>query len=88
MTVTNPRAIPIGRITDELDSEDALSAVSLALQELCVAQALVMIHGQSHGAEVYKMHGGHVRFNEKGEPVILWCDELAARLRERDREAG
>jgi hypothetical protein len=42
----------------------------MALEELGVAQALVMMHGREHGAEVYAAHGGRVRFDDDGEPVV------------------
>lgn len=47
-----------------------IDLVAVALLELGVAHALTMIHGRERGAEVYAAHGGHVRFDDDGEPVI------------------
>jgi hypothetical protein len=47
-----------------------IALVAMALEELGVAQALVMMHGRDRGAEVYAAHGSCVRFDDDGEPVV------------------
>ena len=54
----------------DLPPERKIELTARAITELGVAQALVMIHGPEHGVEVYAMHGGCVRFDAEGEPVM------------------
>jgi hypothetical protein len=63
--------IRIGDIArSDLTADQKIALTAMVVEELGVAQALVMIHGQKHGAEVYALHGGHVRFGDDGEPVV------------------
>lgn len=55
------------RIAD-VHSPDLLA---VAMEELAVAQALVIVHGQERGARRYAEIGGRVRFDRDGEPGIL-----------------
>lgn len=48
----------------------ALDATVLALQELAVAQALVMVHGPRRGPERYYQLGGCIRFDTRGNPYV------------------
>ena len=66
------RPILISRLTDELSGEELIAAVAMAIEELGVAWALVMIHGQKRGARRYAEAGGHVRFTDLGEPMLMW----------------
>lgn len=54
--------------------EAGLLALAGALEQLAIAQALVMLHGQAEGARRYAASGGCVRFDEQGEP--LWPLEV------------
>jgi hypothetical protein len=54
----------------DLSADQKIALTAMALEELGVAQGLVLIHGREHGARVYAQHGGQVRFDSEGEPVI------------------
>jgi hypothetical protein len=70
---TTVRAIRIADLSDELRGEELLSAVAMAMEELCLVQALILIHGHERGVERYVEAGGHVRFDDEREPVLLWA---------------
>lgn len=59
------------RIADLSGDPDCIELLAVALEELGVARALVMMHGQERGARRYVEAGGRVRFDDDGEPVIL-----------------
>lgn len=65
------RPILIKDIPKKLRGEEALAATVMAFEELAIAEGLRVIHGDRWGL-VYKMHGGHVRFDDDGEPVLMW----------------
>lgn len=71
------QVIKIDEIFDKLPTNEAVCAMTLAFEELPIAQALVIIHGKEQAAKRYKEMGGHVRYNEKGEPVVLWKSSWA-----------
>jgi hypothetical protein len=73
------RAIPIKDIAKELSGEEALAAAAMAMEEVALAEALAIIHGKARAAELYVERGGHVRFDENGEPVLLWKAAFAQR---------
>jgi hypothetical protein len=77
--VTEVRVIPMSELLDQLSPDDALTAVAVALEELALMEALTMIHGRARAAQVYVERGGHVRFDDNGEPVLLWTEGLASR---------
>jgi hypothetical protein len=52
-----------------LTADQMLRAIEMAITELALAQALWMIHG-SRWPEVYKARGGHIRFDDAGEPCV------------------
>ena len=66
------RPILISRLTDELSGEELIAAVALLIKEEAIARALVLVHGEKRGAERYAEVGGHVRFTELGEPILMW----------------
>jgi len=55
----------------EATADQMLRITEVAFEELAIAQALVMMHGQERGARRYAELGGHVRFDEAGEPVVF-----------------
>lgn len=44
--------------------------VAMLMEELAVAEALTLIHGRDGGYRRYYEAGGHVRFDEDGEPYL------------------
>lgn len=74
--MTDVRPIRLRDLMDELPYEDALGVTIRALEEVCIAEALAMIHGKARGAILYAERGGHVRFDDDGEPVWLWTGEV------------
>jgi hypothetical protein len=60
------------RLSDltSLPAVDCLDLVATALEELAIAQALALIHGQERGFSRYIEAGGHVRFDAEGDPII------------------
>lgn len=70
------RAIRLTDLGEELHGEELLAATAMALEELCIAQALAIIHGRDRAAQMYVERGGHVRFNKENEPVLLWRREF------------
>jgi hypothetical protein len=76
MTVDQIRPIKLNKVTDELSAMDALTAVAIAMEEVAMAEALVIIHGKERAARLYIERGGHIRFDSDGDPVILWSDSL------------
>lgn len=52
-----------------LNADQMLAAIEMATIELGIAMALSMIHGD-RWPEVYKAHGGHIRFDASGEPCV------------------
>lgn len=67
------RPILISHLADELAGEELIAAVAMLIQEEAIARALVLIHGPERGAQRYAEVGGHVRFTELGEPVLMWA---------------
>lgn len=65
------RVIPVSRLTIELSPTDAVLALAVLMQELALAEALVIIHGPERGARRYIEAGGHIRF-DGDEVVLLW----------------
>jgi hypothetical protein len=59
--------------TSGLPADEKIAVLAMAMTELALAQALIGMHGQVRGARDYIDHGGHVRFDDDGEPVVLWC---------------
>lgn len=55
---------------DDLDAEAKITLMAMALEELGIAQSLVMVHGTVGGLERYKAAGGHVRIDPQGSAVI------------------
>jgi hypothetical protein len=47
-----------------------IELVAMSMEELAVAQALVMIHGPGRGLARYAEIGGHVSVDADGAPVI------------------
>jgi hypothetical protein len=70
------RPIRLSDLVTELPPDDAFTAVAVAMEELALAQALVIIHGKERAARLYLERGGHIRFDADGEPVILWSERL------------
>lgn len=60
-------------ISNIAQEPNAVELLARAMEELCIAQSLVMIHGAERGAAKYKEHGGSVRFTDTGEPMI-WTE--------------
>lgn len=52
-----------------LTADQILDAITMALTELGIAQGLVVIHGD-RAARVYAEHGGHIRFDDDGDPCV------------------
>jgi hypothetical protein len=76
MTETEVRAIRLTAIAEEIDADAAVVATAMALEDLAIVTALVMIHGKEHGYQKYIDTGGRMRFDEEGELVILWSEDL------------
>jgi len=53
-----------------LTADDKLRLLAGLLIELGTAMMLNMFHGEAHGAELYKLHGGVVRYDNDGEPYV------------------
>jgi hypothetical protein len=53
-----------------LTAEQMIDAVVLALTELGIAEALVMVHGRERGLRRYFEVGGHLRFTPWGDPYV------------------
>ena len=53
-----------------LAADQVAELVAVAITELGIAEALVMMHGRVRGTQLYVAHGGHVRFDEDGEPCL------------------
>jgi hypothetical protein len=70
------RPIRLRDLISELSPTPGADVVIRCLEELCIAEALVIIHGEARGAQLYIAHGGHVRFDAQGEPVWLWTGEV------------
>jgi hypothetical protein len=49
---------------------DAPRLLAIAIEELALAQALVLIHGREGGARRYLESGAQVLFDDDGEPII------------------
>jgi hypothetical protein len=64
------RIADIGDRALMLTTDQRIQLLAVALTELAVYQALVMVHGSEHGARRFAEAGGHVRFRDDGEPVI------------------
>lgn len=62
---------PTIRAWREASAEQKLAITTIALEELCMAQALVMIHGTQRAGQRYVEVGGHVRFDDLGNPVVF-----------------
>lgn len=73
------RIVRIADIVEQLPADEVIAALAMAMEELAIAQALVIVHGQEHGARRYVEAGGHVRFDAEGEPCLLWRSEYAER---------
>lgn len=59
------------RITDIPErAQDPIDLIAVALEELAICEALVLIHGPERGVARYHEAGGHVRKDEQGEVVI------------------
>ena len=78
--MTEIRPIRVDKITDELDYPDVITAMAIALEEVCIAEALVLIHGPENGAAKYVQLGGRMRSDTDGAPVLLWFDGMESRL--------
>jgi hypothetical protein len=70
------RPIKLNQLQNELSALDSLTAVAIAMEEVALAEALVIIHGKERAARLYIERGGHIRFDSDGDPVILWSDSL------------
>jgi len=66
------RWIPVGDIASVpgLAPEQRVALLAAALEELAVAEALIMIHGPVRGLTRYAELGGHVRVDPRGSAVI------------------
>jgi hypothetical protein len=53
-----------------LSAEQMIDATVIALQELGIAEALVMVHGPERGLRRYFEAGGHMRFTSWGDPYV------------------
>jgi hypothetical protein len=72
--VSKPRKpVRIVNIASEpgLKPKERIELLALAMQELALMQSLVIIHGPDRAAALYIQRGGHIRFDDFGEPVIL-----------------
>jgi hypothetical protein len=58
------------RIANLSSRPDWAELLATAMEELAMAQALVLIDGEQGGAKRYVQAGGRVRFDADGEPVI------------------
>jgi hypothetical protein len=54
----------------ELTANEQFAAVTLLLQELTTCRELQQIYGRLGGYLQYIEAGGHVAFNEAGQPII------------------
>lgn len=70
MTGTEPANGRWVRISDLARESEWAELLATAIQELAIAQTLVMMHGSHRGLERYISAGGRVRSDENGEPVI------------------
>jgi len=57
-----------------LTTDERVDCVAMALQELALAEALRIVHGRENAARRYADLGGHVRFDDEGEPVLVLED--------------
>lgn len=53
-----------------LTAGQVAALLTVAITELGIAEALVMMHGQARGTQLYVAHGGHVRFDDADEPCL------------------
>jgi hypothetical protein len=65
------RQIPIKDITVHLHGEELTEALAALVIDLAMALSLELIHGH-RWPQVYAEHGGMVRQNADGDPVMLW----------------
>jgi hypothetical protein len=72
--------IPVGEIMDRLPFPENIDAMAIALEEVCIAHAMVVIHGREHGPAKYIDLGGRMRSDDNGYPVLLWNPEMKSRL--------
>lgn len=69
------------RLADISSRPDPAELLAAAMQELALASALVLIHGEQRGAQRYLEAGGRVRFDDEGEPVIWEVEDPRQRRR-------
>jgi hypothetical protein len=62
------------RIANLSSRPERVELLATAMEELALAQALVLVHGEQRGAKRYIEAGGRVRFDDFGEPVI-WAND-------------
>jgi hypothetical protein len=53
-----------------LSAEQMIESAVFALQELGIAEALVMVHGPERGLRRYFEVGGRMRFTSWGDPYV------------------
>jgi hypothetical protein len=73
--VTAPRKIimyvqPKALTQMGLTADQMIESAAIALQELGIAEALVMVHGPDRGLRRYFEAGGHMRFTSWGDPYV------------------
>lgn len=74
------KLIPVTELADRLDTDDAVTALAIAFEELCIAWAMVLIHGPDRGALRYLEMGGRIRSLPDGSPALLWFDGITTRF--------
>lgn len=62
--------------TDQLNSDQRITMAAIALEETAVMEALVLIHGKERGYDRYLGVGGHIVFDDDGEPAFVWRDRI------------
>jgi hypothetical protein len=67
------KPVRIANITSEpgLKTAERIKLLAMAMEELALMQSLIIIHGEQRAAARYIEAGGHIRFDDFGEPVIL-----------------
>lgn len=59
--------------------DEATAALAIAMEELAVAESFVMIHGRERAADRYIAQGGVIRFDQDGNPGLMWSRSMLGR---------
>lgn len=76
------RPIKIHKIGEDPDltTDEKFEAVSIAMSEWAICQALVIVNGRHHGWRKYYELGGCVDQDADGDPVIMWRTGMKSRM--------